>query len=268
MLRRRRRRSEVPSTTFTYDGFDIPIDLARLTGGGPESWHDITVGHLREYEEYCPILPDHHVLEIGCGVGRDAIGLSKVLGPEGEYVGIDIIEPSIEWAQQHITPRFPNFDFRYLDIQSQIHNPGGALQVRQVALPVESASVDRIILQSVFTHMFEDDIVHYLAEFRRVLRPGGRVFASWFLLDDESLEMAQSVPDGALTFRFAFGNGCLINDEAHPEGAVGFTPEAFDRILRRGGFELDQPIQRGFWCGRQGVTDGQDIAVLRPAASQ
>ena len=162
----------------------------------------------------------------------------------------------------HFAP-VPNFDFRYLDIQSQIHNPGGALHVRQVSIPVDSTSIDRIILQSVFTHMFEDDIVHYLGEFRRVLRPGGRVFASWFLLDDESLALAQSVPDGALTFRIAYGDGCLINDEAHPEGAVGFIPAAFDRILERGGFELDQPVHRGFWCGREGVTDGQDIAVLR-----
>ena len=254
------------STTFAYNGFDIPVDLARMTGGGPETWHDITVGHLLEYEQYCPIRPDHRVLEIGCGVGRDAIGLTKVLDTEGRYLGIDIIRPSIEWAQLHITPRFPNFEFRYLDIQSQIHNPSGALHVRQIALPVETESVDRIILQSVFTHMFEDDIVHYLEEFRRALRPGGRVFASWFLLDDESLTMAQSVPDGALTFRFAYADGCLINDEQYPEGAVGFTPEAFDRILRRGGFELDQPVHRGFWCGRDGVTDGQDIAVLRPAS--
>ena len=62
------------SSTFRYDGFDIPVELARLTGGGPETWHDITVGHLLEYERYCPIHPDHSVLEIGCGVGRDAIG--------------------------------------------------------------------------------------------------------------------------------------------------------------------------------------------------
>jgi SAM-dependent methyltransferase len=251
------------TTTFAYNGFDIPVDLARLTGGGPESWHDITVGHLREYEQYCPIEPSHHVVEIGCGVGRDAIGLSQVLGPQGHYVGIDIIRPSIEWAQTHITPKFPNFEFRCLDIQSQIHNPGGTLQVREVALPVESANADRIILQSVFTHMFEDDIVHYLSEFRRALRPGGLVFSSWFLLDDESLEMARSAPDNTLTFNYEYGDDCLINDELHPEGAVGFRPPAFDRILQRGGFSLDQPVHRGFWCGRQGVSDGQDIAILR-----
>lgn len=251
------------TATFTYDGFDIPVDLACLTGGGPETWDAITVGHLLEYEKYCPIEPHHRVLEIGCGVGRDAIGLSRVLGPEGGYVGIDIIRPSIEWCQQNITPKFPNFEFRYLDIKSQIHNPGGSLEVQQVALPVETASVDRIILQSVFTHMFEDDIVHYLWEFRRILRPEGRVFASWFLLDEESLEMARSTEGNTLTFRYEYGDGCQINDELHPEGAVGFSPLAFDRILRRGGFELEQPVHRGFWCGRQGVTDGQDIGVLR-----
>ena len=251
------------SSTFRYDGFDIPVDLACLTGGGPETWDDITTGHLLEYEQYCPIEPHHRVLEIGCGVGRDAIGLSRVLSSDGRYLGIDIIRPSIEWCQQHITTAFPNFEFRYLDIKSQIHNPGGQLEVREVALPVDANSVDRIILQSVFTHMFEEDIVHYLRQFRRALRPDGRVFASWFVLDDESLEMAQSVPDGPLTFRFEYGDGCLINDERYPEGAVGFRPVAFDRILRRGGFELDQPVHRGFWCGREGVSDGQDIAVLR-----
>jgi SAM-dependent methyltransferase len=251
------------SATFAYDGFDIPVDLACLTGGGPETWDDITVGHLLEYERYCPVHPDHSVLEVGCGVGRDAIGLSRILSRDGRYVGIDIIRPSIEWAQQHITPRFPNFEFRCLDIQSQIHNPGGTLQVREVALPIETNSVDRIILQSVFTHMFEDDIVHYLAEFRRALRPGGVVFTSWFVLDDESLEMARATEGNTLTFEFDFGQGCLINDELHPEGAVGFTPAAFDRILQRGGFELNQPLHRGLWCGRQDVSDGQDIAILQ-----
>ena len=76
--------------------------------------------------------------------------------------------------------------------------------------------------------------------------------------------MAQSVPDCALTFRFGYGDGCLINDEMRPDWAVGFTPAAFARILRRGGFELDQPVHRGVWCGREGVTDGQDVTVLRP----
>jgi hypothetical protein len=27
---------------------------------------------------------------------------------------------------------------------------------------------------------------------------------------------------------------------------------------------MDQPLHRGFWCGREGVCDGQDIAIVRP----
>ncbi len=251
---------------FEYQGFSIPVDLVELTGGGPETWDVISVGHMREYERYCPIDASHDVLEIGCGVGRDAIQLTKLLS-SGTYTGVDIIKPSIEWCGANITSRFPNFRFHYLDIHSQIHNPSGQVRVQEVQLPVKDQSIDRIILQSVFTHMFEPDIVHYLREFRRVLRPGGRVFASFFVLDEESLDMARSgqrPPDHTLCFEFSYGDGCWINDADHPEGAVGFTPEALDRILRNGGFELDQPIHRGFWCGRGGVEDGQDIAVLVP----
>lgn len=151
---------------FEYQGFSIPVDLVELTGGGPETWDVISVGHMREYERYCPIDASHDVLEIGCGVGRDAIQLTKLLS-SGTYTGVDIIKPSIEWCGANITSRFPNFRFHYLDIHSQIHNPSGQVRVQEVQLPVKDQSIDRIILQSVFTHMFEPDIVHYLREFRR-----------------------------------------------------------------------------------------------------
>jgi SAM-dependent methyltransferase len=250
--------------TFQYEGYEIPLDLVLLTGGGPDTWHEISVGHIREYEKYCPIEPNHDVLEVGCGVGRDAIQLTHLIDRHGSYTGIDIIRPSIEWCQANITSRYPNFRFIALDVKSQIHNAAGRLQVRDVTFPLGDGTIDRIVLQSVFTHMFESDIIHYLREFRRLLRPSGRVFASFFLLDDESVQMAAKA-GGDLTFKHLHGDGCYINDVEYPEGAVGFTEVALGRMLSAGGFELDQPIHRGFWCGRQGVEDGQDIAVLRPA---
>jgi SAM-dependent methyltransferase len=132
-----------------------------------------------------------------------------------------------------------------------------------ITLPVAEGSIDRIILQSVFTHMFEPDIVHFLRQFRRVLRPDGRVFASFFVLDEESVRLSAETPDG-LTFLHPYRDGCRINDAASPEAAVAYAPGALGRMLRRGGFVLDQPVHLGSWCGRQGVEDGQDIAVLRP----
>lgn len=256
---------------FDYKGYRIPVPLVDLTGGGTDTWDVIARGHMEQYARYAPIDKDSAVLEVGCGVGRDAIQLTEHLSNAGSYVGIDIIRPSIEWCQANITPRHPNFSFHHLDIQSQIHNSGGSLRVRDVKLPVPSASADRIILQSVFTHMFYDDIIHYLKEFRRILKPGGKVVSSFFVIDDKVQKMIDvSGGDPAFNLRFAFphGEGCYINDETYPEGAVAFTPPRLEKMLAKSGMVLDQPIHPGFWSGRQGVTDGQDIVVLKVASEE
>ena len=41
-----------------------------------------------------------NVLEVGCGIGRDAIPLTQILSPNANYTGIDIIGRSIEWCQK------------------------------------------------------------------------------------------------------------------------------------------------------------------------
>ena len=252
------------SESFPFEGFDIPLDLAILTGGGPDTWEGISAAHLAAYARYCPLGSGHDVLEVGCGVGRDAIPLARVLGERGTYVGVDVSGPSIAWCQEHITARHPNLSFAHLDIRSEFYNPQGSLAGNEVTLPVASSSIDRIILQSVFTHMFEPDIMHFLREFRRALRTDGRVFASFFVLSKESIRLALSTPD-VLTFRHSRPDGCRINDPDQPEAAVGYTPRALARMVRRSGFALDQPLHVGSWCGRQGVDDGQDIAILKPA---
>jgi ubiquinone/menaquinone biosynthesis C-methylase UbiE len=247
--------------TFSYEGYKIPVDLVNLTGGGTETWDAISKGHMREYEEYAPIKPDHTVLEVGCGVGRDAIQLTKVLSPQGRYIGFDIIQPSIEWCQKNITTKFPNFEFHYYHVYSQIHNAGGTDKVTSVRLPAADKSVDRIVLHSVFTHMFRDDIFHYFNEFRRVLKNDGLVMASFFVLDKESREMAKT-SEFPLKFETEYGEGCWINDKDFPEGAIGYDLPVIEQMLKESGLKLVQDIHRGYWSGRKGVTDGQDILVL------
>ena len=252
------------TATFAFEGFDIPVDLAILTGGGEETWAGISAAHLAAYARYCPLRAGHDVLEVGCGVGRDAIPLTGVLGPGGSYLGVDVSGPSIAWCQGHITGRHANFTFAHLNIRSEFYNPQGALSAPEITIPAATASIDRIILQSVFTHMFEPDITHFLREFRRVLRKDGRVFASFFVLGKESVQLSGATPD-VLKFIHAYGKGCRINDPGYPEAAVGYTPAALRRMVRRGGFSLDQPLHPGSWCGRHGVDDGQDIAILKPS---
>ena len=59
------------------------------------------------------------------------------------------------------------------------HVNQGLLQHISLALPVENAQADIIMFMSVFTHLKPDEIKTYLAEAFRVLKPGGRIVASY-----------------------------------------------------------------------------------------
>lgn len=254
-----------------YAGYSIPEDLVYLTGGGPDDWAKISEYHLEMYRAYTPINDSDFILEVGCGVGRDAIELTKVLSKDGRYVGIDIIEPSITWAKQNITKKHKNFTFHYFDIKSQIHNNGGAISTKDIVLPAKDKSVDRIFLHSVFTHMFEEDIVHYLKEFNRVLKPGGLVLASFFILDKEALDRAHQGSGKKhrhpLTFEYTYGKGCYINDKEYPEGAVGYTPKKIKSMLNKSGLIIHgRHAHRGAWSGIKNSRNGQDILILEKAS--
>jgi hypothetical protein len=69
--------------TFAFRGYNIPIDLINLTGAGPESFEAIANAHIEHLERAIGLNPDHFVLEIGCGIGRDAIPLTSILSPRG-----------------------------------------------------------------------------------------------------------------------------------------------------------------------------------------
>jgi SAM-dependent methyltransferase len=252
---------------FEYEGYKIPHHLMYLTGGGGLTWDAIAKGHMWQYSKYCPIEANHSVVEIGCGVGRDAIQLTKHLSKRGSYFGVDIIEPSIEWCKNNISVKFPNFNFIHYDVKSQIHNSGGKINTTDITFPLKDKSVDRIILQSVFTHMFETEITHYLKEFHRIMKDNAKICASFFIINNEVLEMAKNTSPTLesleLSFKIPYENGCYINDANYPEGAVGFTDEALERMIRNSFLMLDQPVHYGSWCGRKDKTDGQDMVILK-----
>jgi hypothetical protein len=118
--------------------------------------------------------PTESVLDAGCGVGRMAYSLAHYLAPEGRYEGFDIVDRLIVWAQNNITPSFPNFRFQKVDVYNQWYNPSGTIQPHDFKFPYADASFDLVFLTSVFTHMRSAEVQRYLDEIYRVLKPGGR----------------------------------------------------------------------------------------------
>ncbi|MEO3889348.1 class I SAM-dependent methyltransferase [Nonomuraea sp. B5E05] len=105
-------------------------------------------------EEIVGTLPVGLALDAACGTGRFAAALA---GRGHQIIGVDSSPDMLARARE----RVPEGDFRL-----------GPLD----RLPVEAASVDLIVCSLALTHVPSLDPV--LAEFARVLRPGGHVVIS------------------------------------------------------------------------------------------
>jgi len=94
------------------------------------------------------------LLDFGVGWGRIARTFLKDVAPEN-LLGIDV-NPDILAECRQLMP-YGNYQ------QCHIGQP----------LPVERASIDVVIAFSVFSHLSEDNHLHWIREFHRVLKPGG-----------------------------------------------------------------------------------------------
>jgi len=119
------------------------------------------------------------VLDLGCGNGRQLIGL--VGTGIRSYTGLDPIKKSIKFCSRELASRIPNARFVHLDVRNAMYNPKGRMLPDEVVLPFDDDSFDSVITGSVFTHLGTQIVCErYLDEIARVLKPGGRLFSSWF----------------------------------------------------------------------------------------
>jgi ubiquinone/menaquinone biosynthesis C-methylase UbiE len=238
----------------------LPPRWLRFVGGG-----DFTaVGDrfLHHFQTLAKLRPEEDVLDVGCGVGRIALALTRYLKPPGSYRGFDIVPEGIRWCQGHITPRCPHFQFQHVDVKNAAYNSGGRMSARDFVFPYCDASVDFVFLASVFTHMQPFEMSRYLREVRRVLRPAGRCFATFFILNQESRQLMVEV--GSL---YHFGHdagGCFTTSPDRPEAAIAYDENELRQHLTKAGMKLDA-FYPGGWCGRERAVDGQDIVLVRPA---
>jgi SAM-dependent methyltransferase len=215
---------------------------------------------VRLLREVTGLQPSHTLLDIGCGCGRTAIPALEYLQPPARYYGGDVDLEMVRWCQGNIPPRHPNATFFHIDVFNSFYNPGLTKRATEYIFPLADASVDRIILISVFTHMMADEVEHYLAEMRRLLAPGGRALISLFLLTPERLQ-GPARPVVERKFPFAKGRHRLAS-EKYPELDIAFDESLVMEIVERVGLRLQQPILWGQWTGEPGGFSGHDFLVV------
>jgi SAM-dependent methyltransferase len=254
--------------SIPYRGFSIPEHLMILTGAGAVTWEAIGEKHVTNYAKFMGLGPGMTFLEIGCGIGRDALQLIEPLGPDGRYIGVDVTRDSIVWCKNNISAAHSNFEFYHFDAEHELYNPLGTNTSLDFKLPVPDKSVDRIALGSVFTHLFEQEIVHYMQEIGRVLKQDGLAYATFFLYSEETIAASRknNLTPSNLRFEHSHSDGCFINDASYPTGAVAFTDAAMQRMIRQSGLKLVKPYLRGWWSGLHAeADDGQEVAILARA---
>jgi SAM-dependent methyltransferase len=238
----------IPPTRWMFDG---PQDRATFVDNGNEFFeYFVGLGGLQ---------PNERVLDVGCGIGRKAIPLTRYLTAGGAYEGFDIVKLGIEWCRRHITVPYSNFHFQLADIYNKYYNPNGSIRPIEYTFPFPSDSFDFVIVTSVFTHMLPADIRHYHSEVARVLKPGGRCLFSYLLLNEEALQLIAERPRD-LSARHDMGMYC-VESLTSPESAV-FYREAYVRdLLTQYGLDIKGPVHYGAWCGRTTFLSYQDLIV-------
>lgn len=223
---------------------------------------DEFAGHLRTL---AGLRPSDRVLDVGCGIGRMARPLTAVLDPAqgGRYDGFDVNGEGIAWCRSRYAP-FPHFRFEVADLHNARYNPQGSRTARDYRFPYDDGSVDVALATSVLTHLLEDEADHYLAEIARCLAPGGRLLATFFLLDDDSRAL---IARGAARFTFPDTAGDVaVLDVSVPEEAVAYADTWVAASLRRHGLTRTA-VHPGSWCGREEHVSFQDIVVAQREAT-
>jgi SAM-dependent methyltransferase len=203
----------------------------------------------------CNLRPDEWVLDVGCGFGRFAVPLTQYLDARGSYDGVDVDRDAVEWCAGAITSRYPRFRFHHADAYNGQYNREGIRSAADYEFPLGDGVVDLVFANSLFTHLLQRDTEAYVREIARVLRPGGRSFLTFFLLDDEASALVaagKAVRPFAgerppYSFRRQIGPLRVENPD-RPEEAVAYDEPYVRELFESAG--LTVAIHHGSWSGR------------------
>ena len=118
-----------------------------------------------------PALEGCTVLDLGCGTGRDVYVLSKLVGPTGRVIGVDMTPEQLEVAQRYQDEQAARFGFERSNVEFRL----GYIE-DLAAIGIEDESIDLVVSNCVVNLSPFKELV--MSEVYRVLKPGGELYFS------------------------------------------------------------------------------------------
>lgn len=180
------------------------------------------------------------VLDWGCGAGRVARHLTKCINPTDVY-GCDIDPEAIRWAQENLAAS----NFEVIPIRPPTS--------------YEAAFFDVVYGISVMTHLDEPTQLLWLAELRRITRPGAILLLSVISEPMRQANMPEYLRDEFERKGFAAYVPSYEKEQGFSEfSEEGYYKEAYHSI------EYIQRVWGEFFTVEEHVkTTGQDLILLR-----
>lgn len=205
------------------------------------------------------------VLDFGCGIGRTIAALLAER-PAQPVVGIDMMEPAIDFCREQITARFPNARFELIADRNQHydhHTSAGSGRSPQDLAAQYREGFDLAYAFSVFTHADQEDFARLLGFLAQVLRPRGQLYLTYFGLTPHA--RARIAADGC-QFKFpsplfTHGGQTFIGNADDPTAFIAHEPGRIEEIAFAAGFMTTQ-TETGCWAEEMRGWSFQDVMVL------
>ena len=179
-----------------------------------------------------------HILDIGCATGRVARHLVSII-PNGEYRGLDIHKPSIDWAQQNISTKHTNFKFDCIDIYSKHFNKLGKIKnISDIYFPYEDEYFNLTFAAATFPHFTKHVLKRYFQEIFRVSALDSHHIFDVFCFEEELKEIDWNMIDLQHTDFNKYDDVSYVLHPDNPETAIAFRCDFLRSLILDIGFTI------------------------------